>query len=419
MQKANSNIIIQRLMLGMSEEASSPKTQSLRSPFFLALLIAFFASSLIGVVVPLSLIGIAATYEISIGTSSQISAVSSAVGVFFALLMCVLSVRFKHKSLLLFGISCISLSALGCFLAPTFDVMQLVFSLSGVGGVIIVTITYTLIGDFFPLEKRGKAIGLIVATTSVAFIIGSPLTSYILTYAGWQSVFLWLVLPTSVAGVLLALFAIPSQLQQPPTKIDYLYCFRVVIIDKSAIACLIGSMLITASTGIGIYIVTFYNSEFAMPITFGAAIILVGAIISVIGGMLSGQIINWRGRKNSIAIAGILATISGTVFVFIPDLWISVILRCLSVLFGTITMTAFAGLSLEQVPQLRSTMMSLTSAVLGIGGFIGVMIGSITLNLYNYQILALILGVLSIIAITIIMIWTKEPTKQPLVAKLT
>ena len=177
-------------------------------------------------------------------------------------------------------------------------------------------------------------------------------------------------------------------------------------------------MLITASTGIGIYIVAFYNSEFAMPITFGAGIILVGAIISVIGGMLSGQLINWRGRKNSIAIAGILATVFGTIFVFIPDLWISVILRCLSVLFGTMTMTSFYSLSLEQVPQLRSTMMSLTSAVLGIGGFIGVMIGSITLNLYNYQILALILGVLSIIAITTIMIWTKEPTKQPLAAKL-
>jgi predicted MFS family arabinose efflux permease len=405
-------------MLSMSEEASSPKTQSLRSPFLLALLIAFFASSLIGVVVPLTLIGIATTYEVSIGTASQISAVSSAVSVFFALLMCVLSVRFKHKSLLLLGISCIGLSALGCFLAPTFDTLQLVFSLSGIGGIIIGAITYTLVGDFFALEKRGKVIGLIVATTNIAFIVGSPLTSYIITYAGWRSVFLWLVLPISVVGVLLAYFAIPSKLQQPLTKINSLKCFRGVILDKSAMACLIGSMLITASMIIGIYIVTFYNSQFGMPITFGAAIIMVGAIISVIGGILAGQLINWRGRKGSIVVAGILTTIFGTAFVFIPDLWISVTLRCLSVLFGTMTITAFASLSLEQVPQFRSTMMSLISASIGIGGFLGALIGSIILNLCNYQILALILGVLSIASI-IIIIWTKEPIKQPSTIKPT
>jgi predicted MFS family arabinose efflux permease len=412
MQKANSNIIIQRLVFGMNEEAPSPDTQSLRSPFLLALLIAFFASSLFGVVVPLTLIGIATTYEVSIGTASQISAVSSAVSVFFALLMCVLSVRFKHKSLLLLGISCIGLSSLGCFLASTFDTLQLVFSLSGIGGVIIGAITYTLVGDFFAIEKRGKVIGLIVATTNIAFIIGSPLTSYIITYAGWRSVFLWLVLPISVAGVLLAYFAIPSKLQQPLAKINSLECFRGVILDKSAMACLIGSMLITASMIIGIYIVTFYNSQFGMPITFGAAIIMVGAIISVIGGILAGHLINWRGRKGSIVMAGILTTIFGTTFVFIPDLWISVTLRCLSVLFGTMTITAFASLSLEQVPQFRGIMMSLISASIGIGGFLGALIGSIILNLYNYQVLALILGVLSIASI-IIILWTKEPIKQP------
>ncbi len=404
-------------MYRMNQEAVPVKEQSLKSLFLLSLLITFFASSLIGVVVPLTLIGIATTYNVSIGTASQISAVSSAIGVFFALLMCVLSVRFKHKSLLIFGISCIALSSIGCYLAPTFEIMQLVFSLTGIGAVIIGAITYTLIGDFFPLEKRGKAIGLIVATTSMAFIIGSPLTSYILTIAGWQSVFLWLVLPISIAAILLSIISIPSEIQQSPIEKKYLDCFRGVLLNKSAVACLIGSMLYTASMAFGIYIVTFYNSQFGMPISFGAIIIMIGSIISVIGGVFAGHLINSCGRKNSIAIAGILTTITGTVFVFIPDLWISVAIRCISILFGTMTLSAFASLSLEQVPKLRSTMMSLTSAVLGIGGFIGPIIGSITLNLYNYQILSLILAALSIASLIVIMMWAEEPTKLVPISK--
>lgn len=411
--KVNSNILSQRLLLDMRESAVATNLRSLRSPFVLALLTAFFSSTIFGVVFPVALLGIASTFGVTVGTASQISAVASAVSVFFALLMSVFSIRFDHKKLLLLGITCIILAALGSALAPTFDVMQIVFALSGIGGVIIGTITYTLIGDFLPIEQRGKAVGLTVAVQSGAFIVGSPLASCIIIFSNWQAAFLWSVVPISVLGLIISYYAIPSKLHSAPVSNSYLSGIRAVALDKSAMACLIASMLSIASTAMGIYIVAFYNSQFNMPITFGAALIMVGAIISVVGGIVAGLLINWRGRKGSIALAGTIATIFGTGFIFAPELWTSVTLRNISMFFGAITMTSFASLSLEQAPKFRATMMSLTSAVLAIGGFLGAFIGSITLNLYNYQFLALILGALSVASIAIIILWTKEPPKHP------
>ncbi len=47
--------------------------------------------------------------------------------------------------------------------------------------------TYALIGDQFPLKKRGWAIGLLVSGGMAAFIIVAPLSGLIAGLAGWRS----------------------------------------------------------------------------------------------------------------------------------------------------------------------------------------------------------------------------------------
>ena len=81
----------------MGEAQSSDKLITL------SLVIARLATWPIGSITGLLLIDIALTFNQSVGVMGQIRTIGSLVGVIFALLMGVLSVKYNHKTLMVFG----------------------------------------------------------------------------------------------------------------------------------------------------------------------------------------------------------------------------------------------------------------------------------------------------------------------------
>ncbi|MBX5327638.1 MAG: MFS transporter [Candidatus Bathyarchaeia archaeon] len=158
----------------MRDTGAFVEKHSLGRLFLPSLAVSYFGTFPLGVLVGLLLVDIASTFHVSVGAMGQISTISSVVAVIFGLFMGILSVRFKHKSLLMVGLLCVTISALGCFLAPTLSLMQAFYSLSGVGTAMVFPMTLTLIGEHFPLEKRANAVGWIMARArwaALAFVI--------------------------------------------------------------------------------------------------------------------------------------------------------------------------------------------------------------------------------------------------------
>ncbi len=118
-----------------------------------SLVISNFAIQLPPIVVGLLLVDIAHTFGQPVGITGQIRTLAMVLGVIFALLMGVLSVRFKHKSLLVMGLLLKSIAALGCSFASNFAIMLVSYSMSGVGAAMVGPMTTTLIGEHFPVEK--------------------------------------------------------------------------------------------------------------------------------------------------------------------------------------------------------------------------------------------------------------------------
>jgi predicted MFS family arabinose efflux permease len=85
--------------------------------FLPSLVISYFATSPLGIVTGLFLLKMAETFGVDKGFMGQINTFSSIVSVVFALLMGVLSVRLRHKSLLLIGLLFLGVSAVGCYFA--------------------------------------------------------------------------------------------------------------------------------------------------------------------------------------------------------------------------------------------------------------------------------------------------------------
>jgi len=227
----------------MDDNSSLIQEKSFPGKLFLtSLAMSNFATGPLGVLTGLLLIDIALTFEVSVGVMGQINTLSYVVAVIFSLFMGILSVRFRHKSLLMIGLLCVSISALGCFLAANFNLILTFYSLSGVGTAMVFPMAITLIGEHFPLEKRGNAVGWIIAAGSLSYLIGAPVIGFIAGIWGWRFVLLGFVIPISLASLFLAFIGLPSALrknQRTISKGTYLGSFKGVLLNRSATACLL------------------------------------------------------------------------------------------------------------------------------------------------------------------------------------
>lgn len=93
-------------------------------------------------------------------------------------------------------------------LAPSFAVVLSGRAVQGLGSGGIFPVASAVIGDTFPAEKRGSALGLIGAVFGIAFIIG-PVIGGVLLLAGWQWLFV-INLPIALAIIVAGWRLLPT-----------------------------------------------------------------------------------------------------------------------------------------------------------------------------------------------------------------
>jgi len=392
-------------------------TEEKRSPGKLvlpSLVISNFAAQLPALLVGLLLIDIAQTFGQPVGIAGQIRTLAMSLGVIFAMLMGVLSVRFKHKSLLVVGLLLYSLAALGCGFAPNFSFMLVAYSMAGVAAAMVSPMSLTLVGEHFTQEKRGGAIGWIAAA-ALSYVIGSPVIGAIADFGGWRTAFLAYVLPVILLGLLLAAKSIPSAPHGRESTIslkDYSEGFKGVFSNRSADACLAGSALSGAAwMAILIYGPSFFRQRFLMSTGFVSIIVLVAALCYTFGSLVSGRYDKKVGRKLMTVLGAFSAGIFTISYASLSDLGLSLAVFFLGCLFAGMRYVASTGLTVEQVPRFRGTMMSINHASIALGDALGSGIGGLALLLSGYGGMAICLGSMGIAAATVFQFLAIDPTR--------
>ena len=130
----------------------------------------------------LLLVDIAFEFGNSVGVTGQIFTVSRFVGIFAALIVGHLSLKYAHKRLLIVGLLFEIVSAIGCYLSQNFEILMIAYVMSSIGYAIIIPMSTTLVREYYQAEQIGDILGKIVAGSTVIGIIGGPFFGYCRKY---------------------------------------------------------------------------------------------------------------------------------------------------------------------------------------------------------------------------------------------
>ncbi len=97
--------------------------------------------------------------------------------------------NFDRKRVLLFGYTGFLLGTLFCALAPTYTFLLLARIVAGIFGGLIGAQVLSIVADLVPYERRGMAMGIIMAAFSVASVFGVPFGLYMANLFNWHGPF--------------------------------------------------------------------------------------------------------------------------------------------------------------------------------------------------------------------------------------
>lgn len=119
-----------------------------------------------------------------------------------------LSDRFGRRSIYVVSISGFALGSLLVALAPGFGWLLVGRLVQGMSAGGIFPVASAVVGDTFPPEQRGSALGLLGAVFGIAFLIG-PILGGVLLLLGWPWLFL-INLPIALGVIVLSLRLLPT-----------------------------------------------------------------------------------------------------------------------------------------------------------------------------------------------------------------
>jgi EmrB/QacA subfamily drug resistance transporter len=107
-----------------------------------------------------------------------------------------------------------------CGLAPNSEALILFRILQGIFGALLIPGNLAIINTNFPMEERGRAIGLWSAWSAAIAAIGPLVGGYLIDIASWRWIF-FINIPLIAACIILTKLAVKESVHENPRKIDF------------------------------------------------------------------------------------------------------------------------------------------------------------------------------------------------------
>ena len=117
---------------------------------------------------------------------------------------------FGRKRIYVIGLFLFSFGSLLCGMAPGIGWLIGFRAFQGLGAVMMQALGAAIVTEIFPSSERGRALGVIGGIVSFGLAVGPALGGVLISFAGWQSIFL-INVPIGVIAGIVVILTVPAE----------------------------------------------------------------------------------------------------------------------------------------------------------------------------------------------------------------
>ena len=295
----------------------------------------------------------------------------------FALIAGAISDKIGRRKIMLMGSSAMAVTLILHAFAVTLELLILLRGLSGAAAGMLTGSFASYIGDYFPYEKRGAALGWVLSGFAAGVIIGIPAGTILADRLGYTAPFVafgWIM----VLAFGLVLFLLPKPavaLDKAPLSVwratgKY---WRLATRYPSSTMVLCYFMMYLCAALFIFFLPTWLEREVVLSSTQVASLFLVAGVCQALASPVAGKLSDKVGRKMIIVTASLCTcTIVGSITLLVTSLATAALFFGLAMTFESFRMPPMQALMSSMVrSDQRGAFFSLCNAVGQLGFGVG------------------------------------------------
>ena len=300
--------------------------------------------------------------------------------------------RFERRQLLLRLYVCFIIATIACGLASNYHMLFIARACAGAFGGILGSLVQTIVADSIPFERRGKALGTVMAAFSVSTVAGVPLSLFLanhISFLGWRAPFIFIGL-ISILILFIGYRYIPKisgHLHHVHEGNRFQQIYEVFVAHRHLRAFLfVGLIMLTGFTVIP-YIALYLTANVGIENSYISLIYLCGGLATLMSSRFIGHMADKYGKVKVFRILAIISLIPilVTTNLMPVPLWVVLVNQtAFFVLISGRMIPAMAIVSQMVEPKIRGTFMSLIGSVQmlasGIASVVAGLVVTITTN---------------------------------------
>jgi predicted MFS family arabinose efflux permease len=292
--------------------------------------------------------------------------------------------RFGRKRMMLTLYPLFGAAALACSMAPTFAWLMLARVASGFFGGVLMALSQTIVAEVIPFERRGRAMGVVMTSFSVATVAGVPLGLFLASHFNWHAPFLAVALMVSVCafGAVKTLPSLKGHLashtsgDSAPSLLSNL---RWVLVDPNHLrAYAMSSSMVFAGFVVIPYITLYLQGNAGFKPEQVPYVYLTGGICTLISARFIGHWSDRAGKAYAFRRLALLMPLPLLAMTLSAELPMAGVLLVSSMLFVVMSGRMIPGMALigaSADPRRRGSFMTLNSAVQSLAMGLAALVG--------------------------------------------
>ncbi len=293
----------------------------------------------------------------------------------FALVTGPISDRVGRRRIICVGSGAMAVALLLHGLASSFAAILVVRALAGAAAGVLTGAAVSYVGDYFPYEQRGRAMGWIMSSIAAGQIFGIPIGTVLADMFDFR-------VPFVLFGAIMVLVSVETVflVPQPPDSLNphplrlrrVLNTYLDLLRGRATGGCIVLYVLVFFSFGFFLtYLPVWLEAVPGLTGTQVAYVFLVGGLSNVVASPIAGRLSDRFGRKPFIIVSYVLLVPATIIFpVVVRDVVTACTVFGISMVFVAMRLPPMQALMTAVVPaERRGTLFSLANAIgqLGFG----------------------------------------------------